>query len=84
MTIYLSGISKDTSGPLRKSILAKQSKCSITILREMAHITRRSKDKHISLTSLWTLLVMAFKRNSPMENVFLAELKYLILTFTWT
>lgn len=84
MRIYFSGSSKDTSGPLRKSILTKQKQYSVTFLEQITHITRRSKGKYVSLISLWTLLVMVFKRSNPMENVFLAKLKYLILTFTWT
>ena len=84
MKIYLFGISKDTSGSLRGSIPTKQKKYSVIILEQIAHIARRSKSKHVSLISPWTLLVMVFKRSNPMENVFLAKLKYLILTFTWT
>lgn len=84
VTICFSGISKDTSGSLRESILTKQKQSSVTILEQIAHRTRRGKGKHISLISLWTLLVMVFKMSNPMENVFLTKLKYLIVTFTWT
>lgn len=84
MTIYFFGISKDISGSLRGSIPTKQKKYSVTILEQTAHIARRSKSKHVSLISRGHCWSWYLKRSNPMENVFLAKLKYLILTFTWT
>lgn len=90
MIFYFSDVSKAILEPQRKPTLIKEQQSNVTICymfclpKQIEHITKRSKGKHISLISLWILLVMVFKRSNSTENVFLAKLKYLILTFTWT